>query len=824
MRTEQRTRTIQLAGKPSDDRIRELRDSIQAFTDAGDYLAALNASRVTTQGVREKHGEQHTEYAVSLGNGARIYTELGDYAKAEQLYSQADAIFQRQNANGDLDYARNLHNLGVLYVKQRKDDEARPLVERELLLFLQANATETTDYAQSIGTLGEIHFGLSNPVEAEQRFTQALQILERVADKQHQIYLDNLNNLGFVSISLGKLEQADKALNQSYDDRKRLYGDEHDDFAESSHNLAVLHEVRNEPEKANQLFRQSLDITWSNLEKASLTQSHRQQIAAGAAFRRRLDSYLAFTVRNHQFDIESVYEQTLRWKGAAFTRRQHLIQGLQDEQITQLAQKLRSTSADLASLALRIPTGEDRFAWKSNVRKLADQKEEFEQRLFARYATVRQKTPPTVTVDLIQQKLPIDGSLVDIIQYRNVSWGKSGTGDRKAKQHLTAFIVPKSGDVRRVDLGPADAIDNAVMRWRKNFGLLDEQSTETAGDQLRRLVWEPIEKELSSGAVFIAPDGALTLFPFAALPGNAPGSYLIRERAVATVPVPQVLPYLTASDPGVDAGDLSLLVVGDVQYTEAPAPDGSRSSVVETPANGIPFRNWPPLGKTFVEMTSVRGLFERAFYDGTCRILQGRRASETFFRDEAPGNRWLHIATHGFFAESLRPQLLSGDNIDTQANWDLALFPPDVLAGIVFAGANDKRRGQQDDGLLTALEVAQMDLASVDMAVLSACETGLGDLREGEGVLSLQRAFHVAGAKSVISSLWKVNDRWTKELMEDFYTNLWDKKMSKMEALQAAQIAMLDEGASRGLEPLLDNQPHDMEKRLPPYYWAAFLY
>jgi hypothetical protein len=154
---------------------------------------------------------------------------------------------------------------------------------------------------------------------------------------------------------------------------------------------------------------------------------------------------------------------------------------------------------------------------------------------------------------------------------------------------------------------------------------------------------------------------------------------------------------------------------------------------------------------------------------------------------------------------------------------------PGLLSGLAFAGANTPREPEKDDGILTALEVSALDLSQVDAAVLSACETGLGEVAGGEGLFGLQRAFQVAGARTVVASLWKVPDAATAQLMQRFYTNLWEKKMPKLEALREAQLWMLREAGqlqpdgTRGLREISENQPLTEGARLPPYYWAAFV-
>src|SRR5262249_19256307 len=149
---------------------------------------------------------------------------------------------------------------------------------------------------------------------------------------------------------------------------------------------------------------------------------------------------------------------------------------------------------------------------------------------------------------------------------------------------------------------------------------------------------------------------------------------------------------------------------------------------------------------------------------------------------------------------------------------------PLLLSGLVLAGANRPPEIGKDDGILTALEVAELDLGQVELAVLSACETGLGQVAGGEGVLGLQRAFQVAGARRTVTSLWPVEDRATRELMERFYAGLWDRKqpLSKLAALRQAQLWLLREGPARGLG-LVGAAPAAGPRRAPPFYWAAFV-
>ena len=243
---------------------------------------------------------------------------------------------------------------------------------------------------------------------------------------------------------------------------------------------------------------------------------------------------------------------------------------------------------------------------------------------------------------------------------------------------------------------------------------------------------------------------------------------------------------------------------------------------------------WVPLHGTLAEADGLRDLFKHEFAGARIDLLRRQGATVEAVREAAPKYRYLHFATHGFFADpKIRSAIALSDKPDSSIDRETILRQatgehPGLLSGIVLTGANQRPVEGKGDGILTALEVGQLDLSGVDLATLSACETGLGKTAGGEGVLGLQRAFQTAGARTTVTSLWKIPDDATRSLMIDFYQNLWTKKLSKIEALRQAQLTLMREvvktqaGAKRGIE-LEADQPPDADHRLPPYYWAAFV-
>ena len=412
----------------------------------------------------------------------------------------------------------------------------------------------------------------------------------------------------------------------------------------------------------------------------------------------------------------------------------------------------------------------------------------------------------------------------------------AGKGAFQTERRLVAFVLRQGHPITRIELGPVAPIQKATDDWRP---LLMSPNPATASRDpartLRLLIWEPVEPHLEGAtSVLISPDGPIGLVPLAALPGKDPGRYLIEERSIALIPVPRMMGGVEPAGAGHTIGLESkpaILLAGDINYdgqAEGATNRGEqRSAPVDTHAGAQ--RDFGPLDSTRGEILEIRDSFEERFPEAPRpQVLRGDKATEESIRVLAPKSRYLHLATHGYFAPaSLRSALAPADSktkhpgIDILGGAGVSGYHPGLLSGIALAGANIRPTPiGHDDGILTALEVAELDLSSVELAVLSACETGLGEVAGGEGLLGLQRAFQVAGAHSVIASLWKVDDERTRALMTRFYENLWRKNQSPAQALREAQLSMLRGDQGRGG---LKREDGPSSERLPPYYWAAFV-
>ncbi|NUQ66031.1 MAG: CHAT domain-containing protein, partial [Pirellulales bacterium] len=794
---------------------------------AGRYAEAEPLLREAIQINRDVLGCKHPAYMAALNNLAGMYQLTGDCARAEPLLKEAVQVVAECYGQRHPDYATALNNLGGLYYTEGEHRQAEPLFLQALELRKELIGTKHPDYATSLNNLAGLYESTRDFAKAEPLYRKAMELRREVLGTDHPDYAASLNNLAGLYRATGRLKEAEPLYRQAVEIDRRVLGEKHPGYARSLNNLAALYRLMGEYAKAEPLYHQALEAIGTILDDTFAVLSERQQLAMTRSFRQTLDGSLSVAIERGSGP--QWYPYVLAWKGSVFARQRQTRLAAARPELAPLLAELQETTGKLATLAFGIPAPEEQQSWRERVEELSRQKEDLEADLSRRSADFR-KSRQRASPEELQAALPDDAVLVDFLEYDRAGPQQRDLPHSKepveTQRRLIAFVLRAGSPVAAVDLGPVAPIREAIDRWRAGLG--DSKAGKEAGQQLRDWVWKPLEAHLGKPRiVLVSPDGALARFPPAALPGEAADSYLIETCAIAVVPVPQLLPEMLSASPAKPAGDASLLLVGDVDY-DAPleAASGKDRSGL-TRSETIQFHN---LENTRGEILAVRDSFELAHENGDVRVLRGRQAGEEAVRRETSRRRFLHLATHGFFAP-LEPDADASRNTGSSkepyalASREFAAFHPGLLSALALAGANRPPQPGVDDGLLTAEEVASLDLKDVELAVLSACETGLGSLAAGEGVLGLQRAFQVAGARTVVASLWKVNDEATRVLMERFYENLWSKKLGKLEALRQAQLWMLREGPDRGLRPIprKPESANESSKKLPPLVWAAFV-
>jgi tetratricopeptide (TPR) repeat protein len=796
-----------------------LNNLAELYRRMGDYAKAEPLYRQLL--VVDKHtlGETHPHYATDLNNLAMLYEGMGDYAKAEPILRQALAIIKEALGEKHPLYAASLNNLAELYRKMENYARAEPLYRQALAILKEARREKHPDYATILGNLAVLLDNMGDYAKAEPLCRQALAIIKEALGEKHPHYATSLNNLAGLYEAMGNHAEAEPLYLQALAIHKEALGEKHPDYATCLHNLALLYQEMGDYAQAERFLRQGLEISRDNLDLAAAVQSERQQLAMASHLRCTLDAYLDLAPRA-KHGGEPAYRPVLAWKGAVFARQRRFRLQRRHPELADAFAQLESMASRLATLAFAVPDPEQQATFRRQIEELTEEKERLESDLARRSAAYRQqRQAERLEPERLQAALRADTALVDFLEYTHRSPPPQGKGQWRFERRLAAFVVRRDS-LQQLDLGLAQPIAEHIGRWRASHavGKAPPEGMADPAAQLRKQLWLPLERHLKGiKVVLVSPDGALNGLPLAALPGAEPGKFLVHEYAFATVAVPQLLPELLQGMSRPAQEPPSLLLAGGIDFGESKA---------EPPAGSLPpVPLFSRLAGSESEVNDLRAQFEDAFPDAPApKLLRKDKATKAAFLAAAPRHRFVHLATHGFFAAESEKSALAPERRAALLRDGLRMRVeatgrhPGLLSGVVFAGVN-RPEHRPEESILTALEGAELGLDQVELVVLSACETGRGQVAGGEGVLGLQRAFQLAGARGVVASLWRVSDEETHQLMREFYRRVWsDKPLAKAEALRQAQLWMLDNWKPRGgLERPAPKGPP------PPYVWAAFV-
>ncbi|APZ93239.1 CHAT domain-containing protein [Fuerstiella marisgermanici] len=800
------------------------------YKEIGDYAKALPLYEQALEIEKRVGGEEHLSYATMLFNLASLYEAVGDYAKAVPLYQQSRDIRKRVGGEEHPDYVNSLSKFASLYEVIGDYGKALPLYEQCRDITMRVLGDEHPNYATILNNLAVCHMSMSDYGNALPLLEQALRIRKKVFGEHHPEYTQSLENVASLHSLLGEYAKAEPLFEQALKIRKKVHGREHPDYATTLDNMASVYEMTGDYGRSEQFASDSLRLTRSLLDRSAVILSERQQLAMSQMLRHRLDSYVSLTLESDEF-LSQAARQVLQWKGATLVRQRSMRRAADEPGIADGFAKLQQVTRQLAALSRAAPT-ENIADWKQQISQLTHDKERLEAQLSRDSASFR-AAMQKIKFEQIQAAIPANGVLVDFLQFER-STPAERKGQRDKTTSLLAVIVKGDGEPQLMELGPIASLSEAIDTWRLTFGMSPQGKR--AGLAIRQQIWEPLLKHINDAkTVLVSTDGVLGRLPLAALPGTEAGTYLIEDHHLAMIPVPQLLPALV-NDLGTKQLDRELLLLGDVDYdstqSEIKQDDGkkrrkkrrpgkNRADLVETEFSRLP--------GTATEVNDLQVLYGELFEadDDDVMALKKAEATEASIRSLAGQFRHVHLATHGFFASADHKSALS-TNANRSAmdrghrtirDSEVTGWNPGLLSGLALAGANLEPAPGQDDGILTAQEIAFLPLNGVDTVVLSACQTGLGEAAGGEGLIGIQRSFQIAGVRTTVASLWKVDDVVTQRLMSRFYRNLWDNEMSRLDALREAQLYILNHPDSiRGASIT----PSDAPDRTPPYFWAAF--
>ncbi len=765
-----------------------------------------------------------------LNNLAIAYWYQGQYREAEPLYLRALSIQKAQYGEDHPYLSAVLNNLALIYNQLNQPDKVEPYLEWGIRIAENIQGPDHPKVAAYLYNLAAVYQHQGKYGKAIQTYERALRIKRQKLGHFHPDVSYGLRWLGDVYIDSGEFRQAESLLVEALLIDTTSLGPAHLYAAEDHQFLTRLYRLTGRREMALQSALREIHIRKTNFndnfrvlpEKSALTFSQFLREAAG----RYLTVYL--TDRSGpNLSLDEAATVVLQTKGQVsdgiFFRQRTMVEEA-NPRVQAVAEDYYNARQTLAQLYVTSNFDTGSVDYRSRLDSAAMFVESLETELIRRSASYRAEyRARDVDIDDIADALDKSMVLIEYLKYPNRDFVTDTNTD-----HYLAIVVSRSGVEAVVDLGPAEPIDSSVSHFQKHvrsisltwpeISKIAQTEAAAVNAELFDALWKPIERFVADRTlILIAPDGALNLIAFGGLKDRS-GRYLIENYAIHYLSAGRDLMRLQSQseinsgllllgDPDYDADLSSRMAATDsTEYAGHPnqTRDGSHTREIRADCSWLREGNIPPLPYSGREVRSIAREWE-TLTGQKAELLTGPLAGEEQFRDKAADKEVIHIATHGFFnlfceSDQSRGKLSRAADIN-----------PLLLSGLFLAGANQRQYEAGDaevpDGVLTAYEVTRMDLSGTRWVVLSACETGLGEVAAGEGVYGLTRAFQMAGAHTVISSLWPVSDKQTAAMMKQLY-------VSREGSLAAT------------LRQIAVNEINDLRRReLPdhPVSWAPFI-
>lgn len=826
----------------------------------GDYAAAEHLHREALATIEKTYGPEHPFTAEFIANLAGFYRNTGNYVQAERLYRRALAIGEKTYGAVHRITARRLNSLADVLELKGGYVDAILVYRRALAVALKTDGPESMLAADILDGLAEmydkigyselhdemhryslairrkingpddpsllghyaaLYFREGKLAEAEKFFKLALAARVEKLGEEHPVVATVLENLAIIYHRQGRYAEADAAYRRVMAIQEKRLGPRHPTVGHTHFHLSMMQWARGDIDQSLRRMTHAQEIYEHNLSNVLTTGSGTQKGFYIMAITPPTAAAITLNVHSAPENVEATrvaLTAILRRKGRsldAMTDQVGALRGRLSLQDQALFDRLKSAQARLAAYAFKDAERDDPTRLRVEVAKLESEVEALEAQISDHSAEFREQAQP-VTIESVQQLIPADAALVEIFAYETYNPKHQHHDDLYGPGRYVAYVLHREGPPALVELGLKDGIDRLAGRLRAALRSRASANVKQAARALDEAVMRPVRRRLGDKRlVLLSPDGALNLIPFGALVDER-GRYLVENYTFA---------YLTSGR------DLLRLKTQTAERQEAviiaaPAFEGA-AGAHPVPAPSIPAdpdseRRFDftklvikPLPYTAEEAKDLKRILPDA------RVLMGIQATEAALKQVA-GPRLLHVATHGFFlprdaqAERSVPkrmaarqhrhgrerELVMGEPSTPAGVWDTR---PLLRSGLVLAGVKRGQSGAGQDGVLTALEVAGLDLWGTKLVVLSSCDTGVGDVSTGEGVYGLRRALVLAGAESELMSLWPVSDAATRHLMVAYYQRLLEG-FGRAESLRQVQLETLRSG-----------------RHSHPFYWASFI-
>lgn len=771
-------------------------------------------------GIREKaYKSDHPRIAVSLGDLAVLYYRQARYAEAERLYTRVLEIREKTYGPEHPEVAATLHNLARLHDVEEQYAESELLYKRALAIRERSYGPDHLDVALSLDNLAMSYYCQARYAEAEPLYKRALQIREKTYGSDHPDVAATINNLAQLYDSQGRLNEAETLYTRTILIRERLQGSNHPDVASTLSCLSRHYQLAGLADSSLALQQKATEIYIDHFVRNAVALSETNMLSFGQKANGAVDFAISCYMELKSPTPEqtgSLAEIVLKAKGVIGDAQRARFAGLSLEHepaTLGLVAKLISTRDALSRTYAAGPKADSPESYRTELDSLSWIVDGLESKLYLKSESFRKLVDMMdESTSRIESALPPNSSVIEY--YR---WEHHPLHSDSTEAKYLAIILNHERPLNIVNLGNASVIDSLVSQYRKHTNSLvssgrgptkkDRDQCSILGKSLHDKIWHPLKKNLlGTETVFVCPDGELNLIAFAALIDEQE-HYLVENLTLHYLSAARDLLWFRQDE----SSGSGLLAIGDPDFNASISARISKAPLRETVAIDA---GSPGLGGSYNyrsacqdlqsltvsrlpytrdEVSSVTSIWAKRFPDSVFSYMDAL-ATEDRFKKEARGKRVIHLATHGYFLGEgcnprKRPSSMMGEDKFIGEN-------PLLLSGLLFAGANlhgtEADSAKTDDGILSAYELQGMDLTGTDLVVLSACESGLGVIHRGEGVFGLRRAFQLAGVRTIVSALWRVQDKTTQEMMTELYSLMESKSIPvAMRELQLRQLAKL---------------------------------
>jgi CHAT domain-containing protein/tetratricopeptide (TPR) repeat protein len=822
------------------------------YSALGDYSKAEKLFEGSLEAVTKSKGANSVSYAAALSNVGLMYRDQGRYTEAEAVFTTCIAILEERGSTEAIEQSMSvLNNLAVVYLELSNYEATLDAFSKIEQYDAEMYGTEHPYYAMTLNNIGEAYNEKGSYEEALNYYDQVTPIIEKSNGKNSVLYADNLNNKGRAKMLSGKLEESVALLEEALEVYKTSSGKSSSLFATSVFNLGRAYQKMGDP-KAKKYFEEALKIRKKNLgTNHPLYGKILPYLAANSwssgdikeslgYFRQTFDNY--FTQIDAYFSALSESEKTKFYYGGlridfekfnAFATANH-------DKMPELTGQMYNYQLNTKAL---IMYATDKV--RANISTSGDQELINE---YAHWLSLKEQLSKLYSVTAAADLSKIDSlniltnTLEKSLSKRSAQFDETHGAHKHNWQQVRDQLKPGEAAVEVVrfrDFNPTNGgtftgdIKYAVLIVKpttkdypelvmlENGKLIEERYIINYRNSIRfqifdihsyGVLWKPIAPALKGvDKIYFSPDGVYNQISINSIYNPDTKQYLLEEMNIHNVTnTKDILSFGKTSNK--KKGQSMLFGFPDYNFeNKSPTTQGETRSLRSLRGGSTGVTRGLRAGllrylrgdegiamlpgtKTEVDNIAKMFLAEEADHS----TFYNQEAEEAILK-EAKSPELLHIATHGFFMANVAAA--------PETDQNKYIENPLLRSGLVLAGAGSFLKSgstyNDQDGILTAYEAMNMDLNDTEVVVMSACETGLGTITNGEGVYGLQRAFLVAGAKSLIMSMWSVDDDATQELMTAFYKE-WLISGNKQESFRRAQYVV-------------------KEKYPEPFYWGAFI-